>query len=109
MRVKHLAKKNKMVKGKVANAATSWVPSVFTQKDLDKAKADGLISNSDSVIFPSTERIPKPKSDFRVMFLAFLLRGLSLPSNEFRHGLLYVYSVQFISSHQIPFYISPAL
>jgi hypothetical protein len=94
MRVKHLAEKNKMVKGKAVNAATSWVPSAFTQKDLDKAKADGLISDSDSVIFPSTERIPKPQSGFRVMFLAFLLRGLSLPAHEFLRGLLYVYGVQ---------------
>jgi hypothetical protein len=94
MRVKHLAKKNKMVKGKATHAATSWVPSVFTQKELDKAKADGLISESDSIIFPSTERIPKPKSGFWVMFLAFLLRGLSLPAHEFLRGLLYVYGVQ---------------
>jgi hypothetical protein len=94
MRVKHLAKKNKMVQGKAVNAATSWVPSVFTQKDLDKAKADGLISDSDSVIFPSTERIPKPKSGFRLMFLSFLLCGLSLPAHEFLRGLLYVYGVQ---------------
>jgi hypothetical protein len=94
MRMKHLAEKNKMVKAKTANAAMSWVPSVFMQKDLDKAKADGLISDGDLVIFPSTERIPKPKSGFRVMFLAFLLRGLSLPAHEFLCGLLYVYGVQ---------------
>jgi hypothetical protein len=94
MRIKHLAEKNKMVKGKAVNAATSWVPSAFTQKDLDKAKVDGLISDSNSVIFPSTERIPKPKNGFRVMFLAFLLRGLSLPAHEFLRGLLYVYGVQ---------------
>jgi hypothetical protein len=47
MRVKHLAQKNKMTKGNTANAATSWVPSVFTQKDLEKAQADGLISDDD--------------------------------------------------------------
>jgi hypothetical protein len=94
MRVKHLAEKNKMVKGKAVNAATSWVPSAFTQKDLDKAKADSLISDSDSVIFPSTERIPKPQSSFRVMFLAFLLCDLSLPAHEFLRGLLYVYGAQ---------------
>jgi hypothetical protein len=62
MRVKHLAKKNKMVKGKATHSATSWIPSVFTQKELDKAKADDLIFDSDSIIFPSTERIPKPKT-----------------------------------------------
>jgi hypothetical protein len=94
MRVKHLAQKNKMTKGKTANAVTSWVPSVFTQKDLEKAQANGLISDDDQVIFPSTERIPKPKSGFQVMFFAFLLRGLSLPAHEFLRWLLFVYSVQ---------------
>jgi hypothetical protein len=94
MRVKHLAQKNKMTKGKTANAATSWVPSVFTQKDLGKAQADGLIFDDDQVIFPSTERVPKPRDGFRVMFFAFLLRGLSLPAHEFLRGLLFVYGVQ---------------
>jgi hypothetical protein len=37
MRIKHLAQKNKMGKGSTANSATSWVPSDFQQKDLDKA------------------------------------------------------------------------
>jgi hypothetical protein len=94
MRVKHLAKKNKMAKGKATNSAMSWVPSAFKQKDLIKAKADGLVSNNDSIIFPSTEQIPKPPSGYQVMFLAFLLRGLSLPAHEFLCGLLYVYGVQ---------------
>jgi hypothetical protein len=62
MRVKHLAQKNKMGKASTANSATSWVPSVFQQKDLDKAYADGLISADDQVIFPSTERIPSPRA-----------------------------------------------
>jgi hypothetical protein len=35
MRVKHRAQKHKMTK--VTNASTSWVPSFFTQKDLNKA------------------------------------------------------------------------
>jgi hypothetical protein len=64
------------------------------QKELDKAKADGLVSDKDSIVFPTTERIPKPSSGFRVMFLAFLLRGLSLPAHEFLRGLLYFYGVQ---------------
>jgi hypothetical protein len=64
------------------------------QKELDKAKADGLVSNNDSIIFPSTERIPKPLSGYRVMFLAFLLRGLSLPAYESLRGLLYIYGMQ---------------
>jgi hypothetical protein len=94
MRIKHLVQKNKMGKGSTANSVTSWVPSDFTQKDLEKAQADGLISDDDQVTFPSTERIPKPPSGFRVMFFAFLLHGLSLPAHEFLHGLLFVYGVQ---------------
>jgi hypothetical protein len=46
------------------------------------------------VIFPGDERIPSPPKGYRVMFLAFLLRGLSLPAHEFLCGLLFVYGVQ---------------
>jgi hypothetical protein len=35
-----------------------------------------------------------PSSGFRVMFLAFLLRGLPFPAHEFLRGLLFVYGVQ---------------
>jgi hypothetical protein len=94
MRVKTLAQKNKMGKSNTANSATSWVPSNFKQKDLEKAQADCLISNDNQVIFPSTDCIPKPPSGFRVMFLAFLLRVLSFPTHEFLRGLLFVYGVQ---------------
>jgi hypothetical protein len=94
MRVKTCAQKNKMGKSHTSNSMASWVPSDFKQKDLDKARADGLISDNDQVTFPSTERIPKPPSGFWVMSFAFLLRGLSLPAHEFLHGLLYMYGVQ---------------
>jgi hypothetical protein len=82
-----------MTKGK-ANSATSWVTSAITKKEVKKARMDGLISGSDSIKFPNTERIPQPPSGYRVMFLAFLLRGLSLPAHEFLRGLLFVYGVQ---------------
>jgi hypothetical protein len=94
LRIKHLAQKNKMGKGSTTNSMTSWVPSDFTQKDLEKARVDSLVSDDDQVTFPSTERIPKPPSGFRVMFFAFLLRGLSLRSHEFLRGLLFMYGVQ---------------
>jgi hypothetical protein len=90
MRVKHLATKNVMAK----SSATSWVRSTISKKEVQKAKADGFIAAEDSIIFPSTERIPKPPSGYRVMFLAFLLRGFSLPAHEFLRGLLFVYGVQ---------------
>jgi hypothetical protein len=70
------------------------VPSEFGQTDLTKAQKDGIIAKGDQVIFPSTECIPRPPSGYRVMFLAFLFRGLSLPAHEFLRGLLFVYGVQ---------------
>jgi hypothetical protein len=94
MRVKSLAHKNQMGKKKIKNSSTSWVPSEFSQSNLTKAQKEGLIAEGDQVVFPSTERIPKPPSGYRVMFLAFLLRGLSFPAHEFIRGLLFVYGVQ---------------
>jgi hypothetical protein len=94
MHVKTLAQKNKMGKSKITNAPTKWVPSEFAQADLAKARKDGLITEGDQVIFPSTDRIPKPPSGYRVIFLAFLLHGLSFPAHEFLRGLLFVYGVQ---------------
>jgi hypothetical protein len=94
MRVKTLAQKNQMGKKKIANSSTSWVPLEFSQTDLTKAQSDGLIADGDQVIFPSTDRIPKPPSGYRVMFFAFLLRGRSFPAHEFLRGLLFVYGVQ---------------
>jgi hypothetical protein len=70
------------------------VPSEFSQTDLTKAQSDGLIADGDQVIFPSTERIPKPPSGYRVMFFAFLLRGLPFLAHEFLRGLLFVYGMQ---------------
>jgi hypothetical protein len=89
--LKHLASKNTTAK---TTSVTSWVCSAITQKEVEKARTDSLISSSDSIKFPSTEQIPQPPSGYRVMFLAFLFRGLSLPSHEFLHGLLFVYGVQ---------------
>jgi hypothetical protein len=94
MHVKSLAHKNQMGKKKTTNLSTSWVPSEFLQTDLTKAQREGLIAEGDQVVFPSTERIPKPPSGYRVMFLAFLLHGLSFPAHEFLRGLLFVYGVQ---------------
>jgi hypothetical protein len=96
MRVKHLAQKNKMGKNITASSATSWVPSIFAQ-------ADGLISDDDQVIFPSTEQIPKPQSGFRVIFFLFFCAVfLSLPMNSFVGFFSYTVC-SFTSSHQTRF------
>jgi hypothetical protein len=94
MPIKRVAHKDQMSKKKSVNAANSWVPSEFKESDLTKAQREGFLVGWEQVVFPSTERIPKPQSGYRVMFLAFLLRGLSLPAHEFLHGLLFVYGVQ---------------
>jgi hypothetical protein len=62
--------------------------------DLTKAQEYGFLTGGDQVIFPSTERIAKPLSGYRVMFLAFLFRALSFLAHEFLRGLLFIYGVQ---------------
>jgi hypothetical protein len=74
--------------------ATKWVPSEFRDFDLAKAKKEGLLADDAPIVFPGIERIPKPPSGYRMIFLAFLLRGLLLPAHEFLRGLLFVYGVQ---------------
>jgi hypothetical protein len=100
MRVKHLATKSSMAK----TSATNWVRSTITKKEVEKATVDDLIAAEDSIKFPSTERIPKPPSGYRVMFLAFLFRGLSLPAHNFSVGCYLSTVCSSISSHQIPFF-----
>jgi hypothetical protein len=46
------------------------------------------------VVFPGDEVVPTPPAGYRVMFLTFLLRGLSLPAHEFLRGILFVYGMQ---------------
>jgi hypothetical protein len=109
MRVKTCAQKNKMGKGITANSATSWVPFVFKQKDIEKAQANGLISADYQVTFPSTERILMPPSGFRVIFLIFSCAVfLSLPTSTFV-GFFSSTVCRFTSSHQTRFSTLPIL
>jgi hypothetical protein len=82
------------------------VPSAILQKEVEKAKMDGLISSNESIKFPSTEQIPQPPSGYRVMFLSFLLRGLSLEPTNFFVGFFLFTVCSFTSSHRTPFSIS---
>jgi hypothetical protein len=94
MPIKKVAHREKMTKKGSSSAANRWVPSSFDESNMKKAKKEGLLPESALIIFPSAERIPKPPSGYRVMFLAFLLRGLSLPAHEFLCGLIFVYGMQ---------------
>jgi hypothetical protein len=103
MCIKTRGQKNKMGKNVTSNSATSWVPSEFKQKDLEKAQTNGLISANDQVTFPSTERIPKPPSAFRVISLIFSCAVfLSLPTSSFM-GFCSSTVCSFTSSHQTQF------
>jgi hypothetical protein len=94
MPIKRVAHCKQMAKKSVNKQVVDWTASTLTDVDLAKARKEGFLAASAEVIFPSTEIIPRSQPGFRVMFLAFLLRGLSLPANEFLRGLLFVYGMQ---------------
>jgi hypothetical protein len=62
---------------------------------MSAAEKIGLLKNDpEESLVAGPEIIPRPPPGFRVIFLAFLLRGLSLPPYPFLHGLLFAYGVQ---------------
>jgi hypothetical protein len=82
-----------MAKKGTKKQAPNWVPSSFYEADLKKAKKEGFLPASAGVVFPGDEVVPTPPAGYRVMFLTFLLCGLSLPAHEFLRGLLFVYGM----------------
>jgi hypothetical protein len=116
MRVKTLAQKNKMGKSNIANSTTSWVPFDFKKKDLDKAQADGLISDDDQVTFPSTECIPSDVFCFSLVrsfspcprvpsWASFRVRYIASPAHtklNSSHCLFY-YPLRVVSGDRTPF------
>jgi hypothetical protein len=76
------------------DAVKTWESSMVKERDLKAAKASGFIDDKDEVRVPDDELVPRPPAGFRVMFLPFLYRGLSLPVHEFFRGLLFYYGPQ---------------
>jgi hypothetical protein len=107
MAIKKVAHGEKMTKKGSSSAATKWVPSSFEESNLKKDKKEGLLAESAPIVFPVAEHIPKPPSGYRVMFLDFLLRVLSLPAHKFLRGLLFSMACSFTSSCQIRFSTLP--
>jgi hypothetical protein len=55
----------------------------------------GLLKNTPAEsLAAGPEIIPRPPPGFRVIFIAFLLRGLSFPPHPFLRGLLFAYGIQ---------------
>jgi hypothetical protein len=94
MPIKKVAHRATMVKKGGNKMALKWVLSMFEESDLKKAKKDGFLLEAAPIIFPGEERVPSQPEGYWVMFLSFLLHGLSLPAHEFLRGILFVYSVQ---------------
>ncbi|KAM0887740.1 hypothetical protein ACQ4PT_028807 [Festuca glaucescens] len=91
----------KQIASRTAGDATSgksrvvgWERSKFTKGDLRKVRQFGLLPAATEVKFPGDETMPRLDEGWRVMFLAFLFRGLSIPAHEFLRELLFVYGVQ---------------
>jgi hypothetical protein len=83
-----------MARKSLRKQAIGWTGSLFAKEDLAKMEEEGFLAESVDVRFPSTKIIPAQPKGYRVMFLAFLLRGFSFPAHEFLRGLLFVFGVQ---------------
>jgi hypothetical protein len=75
-------------KAKTADTDTSvvgnWVQTKIGDKELSNAEKIGILKNNPAEsLIAGSEIIPRPPPGFRVIFLAFMLRGLSLPPSSF--------------------------
>jgi hypothetical protein len=72
-----------------------WVQTKVGDKELSQAEKMGLLKNVPAEsLAAGPEIIPRPPPGFRVIFIAFLLRGLSLPPHPFLRGHLFAYGIQ---------------
>ncbi|KAK1680807.1 hypothetical protein QYE76_041655 [Lolium multiflorum] len=78
-----------------AKVSRDWSASAISNRDINKLRALGFISESeDDIRLPGAVSRPKPPKGFTVMFTAFLFGGLSLPAHEFLRSLLFFYGIQ---------------
>jgi hypothetical protein len=90
---------NAAKRAKTADTDTSiignWVQTKIGDKKLSNAKKIGILKNDlAESLTAGPEIIPRPPPGFRVIFLAFILQGLSLPPHPFLRGLLFAYGIQ---------------
>jgi hypothetical protein len=78
-----------------ASVVGCWVQTKVRDKELSQAEKMGLLKNTPAEsLAAGPVIIPRPPPGFRVLFIAFLLRGLSLPPHPFLCGLLFAYGIQ---------------
>jgi hypothetical protein len=72
-----------------------WVQTKVGNKELSQAEKMGLLKNTPmESLAAGLEIISRPPPGFRVIFIAFLLRGLSFPPHPFLRGLFFAYGIQ---------------
>jgi hypothetical protein len=86
-------------KAKTADTDTSvvgkWVQTKIGDKELSNTEKIGILKNDPmESLIAGPEIIPRPPPGFRVIFLAFMLQGMSLPPHPFLCGLLFAYGIQ---------------
>jgi hypothetical protein len=109
LRAAVMGKRSSTVAGAAAGAATkrakttdtdgsavgNWVQTKIGDRELSSAEKIGVLKNDPTeTLAAGPEIIPQPPPGFRVIFLAFLLRGFSLPPHHFLRGLLFAYGIQ---------------
>jgi hypothetical protein len=86
-------------KAKIVNTDTSvvgnWIQTKIGDKELSNAEKIGILKNDPAEsLIAGPEIILQPPPGFQVIFLAFMLRGMSLPPHPFLRGLLFAYGIQ---------------
>ncbi|KAK1631199.1 hypothetical protein QYE76_005514 [Lolium multiflorum] len=90
-----MGKKKNTSTSDAAKVSRNWSASAISSRDVNKLRSLGFISASeDDIRLPGAVSRPQPPKGFTVMFVAFLLRGLSLPAHEFLRSLLFFYGIQ---------------
>ncbi|KAK1632773.1 hypothetical protein QYE76_007088 [Lolium multiflorum] len=72
---------------------SGWERSKLSTQDNKMLKKMGLL-NKGVMKMPGDESSPHPPIGFRVTFVDFLIRGISVPLHEFLRGLLFIYRIQ---------------
>jgi hypothetical protein len=73
---------------------SGWERSKISAQDQKTLKKLGLLKKKEALQMPRDESVPHPPIGFRVTFVDFLIRGLSVPIHEFLRGLLFIYGIQ---------------
>jgi hypothetical protein len=87
---------------------SGWERSKLSAQDHKMMKKLGLF-NKEAVHIPGDKSTPHPLINFRVTFVSFLIRGLSVHVHEFLRGLHFIYGIQLHQLTPTLIFIFPSL